>query len=165
MGFYVYNGWLNEEQSDSTMIIYDSNGSIMRYEELTGNTKMIEKCELEDVVLVGATGENLIYTIQKTLKGDRTIVKAFGDYANGYSSINGEIIGDTQIGTYVSIIDDKLIIQLSGEPQEDTRLLIVDGNNYLDKQFRSADVASGVFLYNNTLIYMIENNKIVRVDL
>lgn len=164
-GFYVYNGWLNEEQADSTMIIYDSNGSIMRYEELTGNTRMIEKCDIEDMVLAGATGDNCIYTIQKTLKGDRTIVKAFGDYANGYSSINGEIIGDTQIGTYVSIRDDKLVIQLSGETQEDTRLLIVDGNNYLDKQFRSADVASGVFLHDNTLLYMIENNKIVRVNL
>jgi len=164
-GFYVYNGWLNEEQADSTMIIYDSNGSIMRYEELTGNTRMIEECDIEDVVLAGATGENCIYTIQKTLKGDRTIVKAFGDYANGHSSINGVIIGDTQIGTYVSVQDDKLVIQLSGEPQEDTRLLIVDENNYLDKQFRSADVASGVFLHNNTLLYMIEDNKLVRVDL
>jgi len=165
MGFYVYNGWLNEEQADSTMIIYDSNGNIMRYEELTGNTRMIEKCDIEDMIFVGATGENLIYTIQKTLKGDRTIVKVFGDYASGYSSINGKIIGDTQIGTYVSIMNDKLIIRLSGEPQENARLLIVDGNNYLDKELRSADVASGVFLYNNTLIYMIENNKIVRVDL
>ena len=137
----------------------------MRYEELTGNTRMIEECDIEDVVLAGATGENCIYTIQKTLKGDRTIVKAFGDYANGHSSINGVIIGDTQIGTYVSVQDDKLVIQLSGEPQEDTRLLIVDENNYLDKQFRSADVASGVFLHNNTLLYMIEDNKLVRVDL
>ena len=136
----------------------------MRYEELTGNTRMIEKCDIEDVVLVGATGDNCIYTVQKTLKGDRTIVKAFGDYANGYSSINGGIIGDTQIGTYVSVIDDKLVIRLSGEPQEDTRLLIVDGET-IGKQFRSADVASGVFLYNDTLLYMIENNKIIRVDL
>ena len=147
------------------MIIYDSNGSIMRYEELTGNTRMVEKCDIEDVLLVGATGNNCIYTVQKTLKGDRTIVKAFGDYANGYSSINGEIIGDTQTGTYVSIQDDKLVIHLSGEPQEDTRLLVVDGANYLDKQFRSADVASGVFLHNNILLYMIENDKVVRIDL
>jgi len=164
-GFHVYSGWLNEEQADSTMIIYDSNGNIMRYEELTGNTRMIEKCDIEDVVLVGAAGDHCIYTIQKTLKGDRTIIKAFGDYANGYSSINGAIIGDTQIGTYVSIIDDKLLIQLSGEPKEDARLFIVDGNNYLNDQFRSADVASGIFLHNHTLLYMIENNKIVRVDL
>ena len=163
-GFHVYNGWLNEEQADSTMIIYDSNGSIMRYEELTGKTRMIEKCDIEDVVLEGATGDYCIYTIQKTLKGDRTIVKAFADYANGYSSINGEIIGDTQIGTYVSVRDDKLVIQLSGEPQEDTRLLIVDGNNYLDKQFRSADVTSGIFVSNDTLLYMIDN-KIVEVDM
>lgn len=161
-GFYVYNGWLNEEQVDSTMIIFDSNGSIMRYEELTGNTRMIEECDIEDVVLVGATGDNCIYTVQKTLKGDRTIVKAFGDYANGYSSINGEIIGDTQTGTYVSVRGDKLVICLSGEPQEDTRLLIVDGNN-LGNQFRSADVASGVFLYDDILLYMIENNKLVKV--
>lgn len=36
---------------------------------------------------------------------------------------------------------------------------------FIASQFRSADVASGVFLYNDTLLYMIENNKIVRVDL
>lgn len=162
-GFYVYNGWLNKEQTDSTMIIYDCNGSIMRYEELTGNTRMIEKCDIEDVVLVGATGNYCIHTVQKTLKGDRTTVKAFADYANGYSSINGMIIADTQTGTYIGIRDGKLVIQLSGEPQEDTRLLIVDGN--LENQFRSADVISGVFLYNDILIYMADNNKIVRVDI
>ena len=94
-----------------------------------------------------------------------SLIKAFGNYANGYSSINGAIIGDTTIGTYISIKDDKLLVQLSGEPKEDTRLIDIDGNNYLNEQFHFADVASGIFLHNDTLLYMIENSKIVRVDL
>jgi len=163
-GFHVYTGWLNEEQADSVMIIYDANGSIMRYEELSGNTRMIEKCDIKDVVLEGAIGDNYIYTIQKTLKGDRTIVKAFGDYANGYSSINGEILLDTKTGTYVGMNENKLIIQLSGESQEGTRLLIINGEN-IENQLRLADVANGVFMYDNTLLYVIGNKTVVKVEI
>ena len=59
----------------------------------------------------------------------------------------------------------KGIIDLGGEPKEDTRVFVIDGNNYLNEQFHFADVASGIFLHNDTLLYMIENSKIVRVDL
>lgn len=163
-GFYVYNGWSNEKQASTTMIIYDSNGSIMRYEELTGNMRMIEKCDIDGMVLAGATGNNCIYTTQKTLKGDRTIVKAFGDYANGYSSINGLVIGDTQEGTYTNIVGDKLIIRFVGEAKDGIRLLIVDETN-IENQFNSADNVDEVFVHDNTVYYMIENNTVVKVDL
>lgn len=164
-GFHLYTGWLNVEQSDSTMIIYDSNGNIMRYDELTGKTRVVEEIAEEGMTLVAATGDYCIYTVLKTLLGDRTIVKAFADYATGYSSINGEVILDTKTGTYISNKDDKIVIHLSGEPTgEDIRLLVVDGG-YITEQFCSSDVASGIFIYNDTLMYQLSDNTTVRVEL
>ena len=164
-GFHVYTGWLNEEQANSTMIIYDSNGNIMRYDELTGNTRVVEECSDKNLVLVGAVGDYCIYAVQKTLNGDRTIVKAFADYATGYSSINGEILLDTKTGTYINTKGDKIVISLSGEPiNEDIRLLVVDGGG-ITEQFRSSDVASGIFVYSDTLMYQIGDNTIVKVKL
>jgi len=165
-GFYVYTGWLNEENSDSTMIIYDSNGQLMRYEELTGKTRVVDESIEEDTVLVAAVGGNCIYTVQKTLAGDRTIVKAYSDYANGYGSINGDMLFETKTGTYVGVKEDKIIINVSGEAVEDSvRLLVIDGEKYMTEQFCSADVASGLFVYNDTLLYCIGDNSFVKVEL
>lgn len=165
MGFHVYTGWLNVEEANSTMIIYDSNGNIMRYDELTGNTRVVDETTEENTVLFAATGDYCVYTVQKTLAGDRTIVKTYADYATGYGSINGEVLLDTKTGTYVNCADDKIVIQLSGEPaNEDIRLLVVDGG-YITEQFCSSDVASGIFIYNDTLMYQIGDNTIVKVDI
>lgn len=163
-GFHVFNGKLNEENADSTMIVYDSNGSIMRYEELTGKITIVEECNEPNMVLLGAVGDNCVYTIQKTLEGDRTIVKAYSDYANEHSSTNGEILLDTRIGTYVGFNENKIIVQVAGEAEDGTRLLVVD-DGYIAEQFRSTDITNSIFIYNDTLLYKTNNNKIVKVAL
>lgn len=163
-GFYVYNGWSNEKQADSTMIVYDSNGSIMRYEELTGKTIIVEECNEENMVLLGAVGDYCVYTVQKTLEGDRTIVKAYSDYANGNSSINGEVLLDTKIGTYVGFSENKIVVQVVGESEDGTKVLIIH-DGYITEQIRLIDKADGVFLYDNTLLYKVSDNKIMIVEL
>lgn len=163
-GFHVFNGWLNEENADSTMIIYDSNGSIMRYEELTGKTRIVDECNVENMVLLDAIGDNCIYTVQKTIKGDRTIVKAYSDYANGYGSINGTVLLDTKIGTYVALDGNKIVLQVVGQAEDGTGLLVVN-DAYITEQFRSTDIASSIFIYNNTLLYKTNDNKIMKVEL
>ncbi|MBE5813280.1 MAG: sodium ion-translocating decarboxylase subunit beta [Clostridiales bacterium] len=163
-GFHIYNGWSNEKQADSTMIVYDSNGSIMRYEELTGKTSVVEKCNEENMVLLGAVGDYCVYTIQKTLEGDRTIVKVYSDYANGYGSINGNILLDTKIGTYVGFNENKIVVEIAGKAEDGTKVLVISDGNIAD-QFRTTDMVSGIFIYNDTLLYKIADNKIVKFEL
>lgn len=163
-GFHVYNGWINEKQADSTMIVFDTNGNIMRYEELTGKTSVVEECNEENMVLLGAVGEYCIYTVQKTLEGDRTIIKIYSDYANGEGSINGDVLLDTKTGTYVGFNENKIVVEIAGKAEDGTKVLIISDGN-IDDQFRTTETINSIFIYNNTLLYKTANNKIVKIDL
>lgn len=158
-GFHVYNGWVGEEGADSTMIIYDTNGTLMRYTELNGEIRQLETADGEDIVLVAATGGQRIYTYQKALDGTRTVVKAFDDYASGYGSINATVM-DTTTGTNYTKSPDFLCAYTSGESPNDDVRLVVPTFCYL------SDAAYTPFIYEDILIYRIEGeNDIVKVKL
>lgn len=160
-GFYVYNGWLTEEYADSTMIIYDNNGCLMRYSELNGDIRKIENGQNDPgLILDSASGGYQINTVQKTADGKRTVVKTFYCYASG-TCISGTLI-DTSTGTVTGKIADKHYVRIIGEsPDDKTRLWL--GSNYTT--FVSSDVTDSVFVYNDILLYKIGKDLTVRVDL
>lgn len=160
-GFYVYNGWLTEEKADSTMIVYDNNGYLMRYSELNGDIREIENGQGEQgLILDSASGIYQICTVQKTLDGTKTAGKTFNCYASG-TCIKGFNM-ETSTGTVSGKIDNKHYLRVVGESPNDEVRLWVGGriNAYI-----SSDVADSVFIYNDILLYKIGKDLTVRVDL
>ncbi len=163
-GFHVYNGWLNEENADSTMIVYDNGGSLMRYSELNGEVREIEKSQDGDeLILQSAVGEYDIYTVQKNAGGNRCTVKVFSCYASGNASVNGAVLLDTKTGTNILKKDGRLCVIVSGESADDEVRFLVVGDG--KQSFMSADAVSDVFIYGNILLYKIGKDNVVRVDL
>lgn len=161
-GFHVYTGWLTKEYADSTMIVYDSDGYLMRYSELNDEIREIENGRGEQgLVLDNAWGDYTIYTVQKTVGGGRTVVKMFNCYASG-NCISGTVL-DTKTGTVVMKKDDKISIRVLGEAPEDEIRLFVAGKDI--NNFISSDVTDCVFIHENTLLYKIGKDTVARVEL
>lgn len=158
-GFLVYNGWVNELSKDSTMIIYDNNGTLMRYTECNGDVRQIEKESEESLALITATGGYNIAAIQRTLDGKRTVVKVFDSYASGFGSVK-ETVFETATGANYVKSADKICVYTIGESANDKVRIAVPGFYY------SSDTAESPFIYEDTLIYKLCNeDKVVRVDL
>lgn len=166
-GFHIFKGWVEELQQDSTMIVFDKNGCIQRFTEQTGEICDVEGSDGEEgLILHSATGDYSVLTVQKTVGGDRTVVKAFSCYAAGDASINGTVILDTRIGTVVKKAEDgKLCVYQYGEASgEEKRLIILDGEHYIPA-YCSADAVSDVFMFRDTLLYRIGEKNIYEVKL
>ena len=160
-GFHVYTGWVDELKCDSTMIIYDNNGILMRYTDINGDIRKIESDGEEEMLLYGAVGSQTIYTVQKDIYGKKTVVKAFDCYANGSGSRKGKVF-ETTTGTFCEKFEDKLCVYTHGESSNDeVRLFVADekGNHY-----RFSDVVTSVFIYDDILLYT-NNENAVRVDI
>lgn len=166
MGFHVYNGWVAEENADSTMIVYDNNGKVMRYTEI--NNDIREVCENENnegLMLDSATGGFTVYGVLKSIGGDRTVVRAYSNYASGATSLNGATLFETKTGTSVMKKGKWLLVQVYGEsPDDKARLVVIDGDGFM-KSFRSSDAVYNVFIYQDTLLYTTDENKVVKVNL
>lgn len=161
-GFHIYTGWLTEEYADSTMIVYDQNGYLMRYSELNGDIREIENGQGEQgLVLDNAWGTYTVYTVQKTIGSARTVVKAFNCYASG-TCISGTVL-DTTTGTAVLKNDDKICVRVLGEALGDEIRLFVAGHNI--DNFMSSDITDCVFIHENTLLYKIGKETVARVEL
>ncbi len=165
-GFHVYNGWLTKESADSTMIVYDKDGFLMRYSELNGEIREIENGTGEQgLILDTAIGGYTIYTVQKTVDGRRTVVKSFNCYASG-NCISGTLI-DTKTGAVAERTEDKLCLRISGESPEDDARIFVSGQEI--NPFFSSDATENVFIYENTFLYTRWNgtgsNAVVKVEL
>jgi len=162
-GFHVYKGWVNEAEADSTMIIYDQNGHLMRYTELNQDVRMIENQGEDGLILKAAVGDCTLYTVQKTIGGDRTVVKIFDCYGSGYGSITGVVLMDTRTGTYHEVWDDRLCVYTAGEAAgEELRLLVVgEGTRY----YAADTVDGGVYVYGDTLLYSLADGTVVKVNL
>ena len=162
-GFHIYNGWVDELRCDSAMIIYDNNGILMRYTDANGDVRKIETSgEEEGMLLCGAIGSQTIYTVQKDIFGKKTVVKAFDCYANGSGSRRGKVY-ETTTGTFFKKNEDSILVYTHGESANDAvRLFVADekGNHY-----RFSDAVTGVFVYDDILLYTINNNTTVRVEL
>ena len=158
-GFFVYNGWLNEQNSDSTMIIYDNNGALMRYSELDGKSVKVCEAEREDMFLVCASGEYNIYTAMQSVAGDRTVVKVFDCYMSGNGSINATLI-DTSTGVNCLKKDGLIAVSLTGEDEGGEIRTLVAGK---EVYYASADVAYGLTVGGGYLMYNLpgENDHIV----
>ncbi len=160
-GFHVYTGWVDELRCDSTMIIYDSNGILMRYTEINGDVRKIEDNGEEGMLLCGAVGSQTVYTVQKDLYGKKTIVKAFDCYANGTGSRKGTVF-ETTTGTFYKKFTDKLCVYTNGESANDeVRFFVADEGNH----YRFSDSVGNVFVYDDILLYTFDNGLVARVDL
>lgn len=160
-GFHVYNGWVNELKCDSTMIIYDNNGILMRYTDINGDVRKIEDNGEEGMLLCSAVGSQTVYTVQKDLYGKKTIVKAFDCYADGTGSRKGTVF-ETTTGTFYNKFTDKLCVYTNGESANDeVRLFVADEGNH----YRFSDSVVNVFVYDDILLYTFANGLVARVDL
>ena len=164
-GFHVFNGWLAEEKSDSTMIIYDKDGYLMRYNELNGTVFEIEDKESgeEGLILDTATGDFTIWTVQKTADGRKTVVKRNTGYATN-SSASGTIL-ETKTGAETVKADDKMAFRIIGDvPEDEIRLLVVlDSTSF--NFLALSDAVDSLFMYDNVLIYKIGKDTIGKVNL
>ena len=162
LGFHVYNGWLQEENAESIMILFDQNGQLMRYSGLNGDIRAIENDFQEPgMVLDTAVGTYDIYAVLKTVSGDRTVVKAFSDYASGDGSFREVTVLDTKARTAVSCDGETLCLSVAEESPEDEIRLMAVGNNI--SPFYASDAAGG-FIYENILLYRI-GDAVARVEL
>lgn len=158
-GFRVYNGWDDALRKDSAMIIYDNNGTLMRYSEESGETRQVEKEGGEGLVLAEATGGWLVSAFLKSPDGAKTVVKVFDCYASGTGSIRGTVF-KTATGTECITAGDRLLVRTLGESESDSIRILVPGSFY------SSDAADSVFIYNNTLIYKLAGeDRIVKAEL
>lgn len=158
-GFYVYN-----DSIDGTMILFDNDGYLMMWREADGNIKEIEAESWKEkgLILEDATGNGKsIYTVQKTIGGDKTVVKNFIHRDGGI--LMSEKLFETKTGTVLSKSDDKLCLRIDGEAPEDEIRLLVMGNDITP--FYSSDIAESVFIFENTLLYKIDKDKALQVDL
>ncbi len=159
-GFHVYNGWYDEKAQDSTMILYDNDGILMRYTELDGVARTIGDESNRGLVLENAVGAYQLYAVLKAPAGDRTVVKTYDCYASGAGSINGTLL-ETTTGTYNAVKDGKLVVTVYGEYEKDDVRILVMG----DIRFFSADTVnslSDIFIYDNIILYPVDG-KIVKV--
>lgn len=161
-GFHVYNGWSNEHNADSTMILYDSDGVTMRYTEIDGETRIADNSsyETQGLILKNAVGDYQIYAVYQAIDGSKTVVKTFDGYASGAGSING-VIFETETGTSSFVSDGKLIVYTIGESINDNiRLMVVGDGVY----FKSNDSVKGVFARDNSVVYTIGDGRVIRVN-
>ena len=158
-GFYVYTGWDDKIKNDTTMIIYDNNGTLMRYKESDGVSMPIEKHREKDLVLIAAAGDYTISTIQRTLDGKKTVVKNFDCYASDSGSIKGKVF-ETNTGTGYVVSNDIACVYTMGESAEDDIRIVVP------QAFCSSDAPESVFIYENMLVYKLYGeNTVLKVDL
>ena len=161
-GFYVFNGWLLREETDSTMIIYDKDGFLMRYSELDNKVIEIEKETGEQgLILDSATGGITIYTVQKTVDGKKIVVKRNTGYATN-SSGSGTII-ETKTGAEVKKTEDKITFRILGDVSEDEIRLLVASDDWNIPAL--SDAAESVFIYDNILLYKIGKETVAKVNL
>ena len=166
MGFHVYNGWVAEEKADSTMIVYDNNGKVMRYTELNNDIREVYENENnEGLMLDSASGDFTIYAVLKSIYGNKTVVRAYSNYAAGASSLNGATMLETKTGTSVAKSGKWLIVKIHGESSEDkVRLIVIDSEGFMNS-FKTSDVVGSVFVYQDILLYTTDGNKVVKVNL
>lgn len=160
-GFHVYTGREESEAAESTMILYDSGGRLMRYTEINNTERVVYDAQNEGLMLKSAAGGYTLYTVMQSAGGDRTVVQAFDSYASGGGSLNGEVLLDTDHGVFSEVLSGKLCVYLNSEAPTEKRLLVLDG----ETRFYSSDPAADVFIYEDILLYRLSDNTIVKVNL
>ncbi len=161
-GFHVYKGYSNEHKADTVMILYDNNGTTMRYTEIDGKSQVVDNSkDTEGLVLKNAVGDYQIYAIYQACDGSKTVVKTFDDYASGYGSLNSKIF-ESKTGVQSKICDGKLVVVVLGESADDNIRLMVLGDGV---DFRTSDTASTAHVRNNFLTYTLYDGTCLRVDL
>lgn len=171
-GFYVFNGWDNASNKDSTMIIFDNNGKLMRYIENTGAVNEVDGVAEENTFLQVASGGYMIYTVQKTIAGDRTVVKEFDCYGARGGSVK-RVLLDTTIGTNCQKKSNIFCLSVCGESaNEDVRIFVLGYDKNGQPRFCSSDVAYSMlynadmpFISEEFLTYRLGDGTAVKVDL
>ena len=162
--FHVYYGWSNELEGQTEMILFCKDGNLMRYTEKDGKIKEVDSFAKKDgLILERAQGAQKVYTVFKSIGGDKTVVREYDDYASGYGSINTTVF-ETSTGTNHSVSDGHLVVRTAGESPDDSIRTAVfpwgDGNTY----FYTSDAVTDLFVYDDTIIYTLADGTVVRVD-
>ncbi len=147
------------------VIIYDNNGTVMLYDETTGESRALEEKGDEDLYLVAAVGGYHTRAVMKNREGNRTVVKTL--WADKTMPTENTVVFETKTGTYVSKFDNLICVRTAGESPEDEVRFFVAGNSgeHEYATFSSSDVASNVFVYDNILLYKIGKDKVAQVIL
>lgn len=155
----VYGFWAFGKETTGEKILYDFEGKIMMYNTLTGESVTVnDNCE-EGIVLEQAIGETEVYAVLKSLSGNRTVVKKY-DFSSDL--ISEEILLDTNTNSGCSVLAGKLCVYLNEEKQnEETRLLVIDEEKGV---FRSSDTIKGIFVFEDTLMYGIDEKNVAIVN-
>ncbi len=162
--FHVYYGWSNELSGQTAMIIFGKDGKIMRYTEKDGAIKEVGVFDdSEGLVLEGVVGDQTIYTLQKTLDGAKTVVGVLDDYGSGNGSVK-DVLFETTTGTNFNIYGDKLTVMTSGESPSDSIRMAVFPRSRGSMGFRTSDVVTNMFVYKDTIVYILTDGRVVRVD-
>lgn len=147
------------------VIIYDNNGTVMLYDETTGESIALEEKGDEDLYLVAAVGGYHTRAVMKNRAGNRTVVKTL--WADKTMPEEHSIVFETQTGTYVSKIDNLICVRTAGESPDDEVRFFIAGNSgeHEYATFSSSDVASSVFVYDNVVLYKIGKDKVAKIEL
>ena len=148
-----------------SVIIYDDNGTVMLYDETTGESRALEEKGDEDLYLVAAVGGYHTRVVMKNASGNRTVVKTL--WADKTMPTEDTVILETKTGTYVSKFDNLICVRTSGESPDDEVRFFVAGNDgeHEYASFSSSDVADSVFVYKNILLYKIGKDKVAKIEL
>ncbi|MBQ4630180.1 MAG: hypothetical protein IJB70_04250 [Clostridia bacterium] len=153
-GFYAFGAEKSEDGTKHEKLLIDSDNKIYVYDTLTGEKYIIEDNVESGLHLIAGVGENELYTLQTTLISDRILVKK---YSFDDTNILRETLLDTTTWFSYMVSSDKLVVALGDEvPNEEIRLLVVGEG--IDA-FRSSDKARGIFIFEDTLIYGIDDFK------
>lgn len=158
-GFHVYHG---PDYAETDVIIFGKDGNTMRYTTSDGKTAVIDTfAETGDLILEKASGTQSVYTLWKSLGGDKTVVQKLANYA--MHSFNDTVF-ETTTGTTWKISDRHLVVYTVGESPNDTVRMVVgpweNGYSYLC----TSDTIINVYVNGNTILYRTADGIVARVD-
>ncbi len=158
-GYHVYHGPLYAE---TDVIIFGKDGKTMRYTTKDGKISEIDtSAETGGLILEAACGTESVFTVWKSLGGDKTVVQKLANYA--MHSFN-ETVFESATGTNRKISDGHLIVYTVGEsPDDSVRTAVLPWSNNVS-YFLTSDAALDISVYNGTILYKTLDGTVVRVD-
>ncbi len=158
-GFHVYHA---PEYAATDIILFGKDGKTMRYKTSDGTISEIDtSAATGGLILEKAYGTQNVFTVWKSLGGDKTVVQRLANHA--MHSFNDTVF-ETTTGTTWKVSDDKLVVYTVGESPNDSARMVVgpwaNGHSY----FCTSDAVTNVYVNGNTIIYRTADGFVVRVD-
>ncbi len=158
-GFHVYNG---PSYAETDVIIFGKDGNTMRYTTSDGKIAVIDTSEeTGGLILEKAYGSQSVYTVWKSLGGDKTVVQRLANHA--MNSFNDTVF-ETSTGTAWKVSGGCLVVYTVGESPNDNARMVAGpwSNGY--SYFCTSDTITNVYVYGDTILYTTTDGIVVRVD-